>query len=233
MGGDASGGGAGGRIVVADAHPAVRGAVRLACAAVAGLDVVDEAANGEELIASCRRLRPDAVVLDLSLPDREGLDLVREMREDELAGVIVVLSDRADGATVLEALRLGVDGYLVKATGLTEVGRSVARALSGERVVSPELEPVTVQELGRRARQAREGTQVRSTLTSREHEILLLISEGATIQQVGHRLGISPKTVETHVAKLYRKLDVRTRVQAVARAAALGLIELGRTTERR
>jgi DNA-binding NarL/FixJ family response regulator len=227
-----AGGAAGGRVVVADVHPAIRGAVRLSCAAVPGLDVVDEAASAEELLDSCRRLHPDAVVLDLSLPDREGLDLVREMRRDELAGVLVVLSDRTDGATVLEALRLGVDAYVVKATGLTEIGRSVARALSGERVVSPELEPVTVQELGRRVRQAREGTEVRSTLTAREHQILLLISEGATIQQIAHRLGISPKTVETHVGKLYRKLDVRTRVQAVARAASLGLIELGRDDDR-
>ena len=74
--------------------------------------------------------------------------------------------------------------------------------------------------------------EVRATLTSREHEILLLISRGHTIQQIASRLAISPKTVETHVAKLYRKLDVRTRVQAVARAHALGLIELGRTSGR-
>lgn len=228
IGGDASGG----RVVVADAHPAIRGAVRLSCAAVPGLDVVAETASGEELLASCRRLHPDAVVLDLSLPDAEGFDVIREVRQDELARVIVVLSDRADGATVLEALRLGVDGYLVKSTGLSDVGRSVARTLAGERVVSPELEPVTVQELGRRVRQAREGTEVRATLTAREHEILLLLSDGSTIQQVAHRLGISPKTVETHVAKLYRKLDVRTRVQAVARAASLGLIELGRAPDR-
>jgi DNA-binding NarL/FixJ family response regulator len=222
-------GGSGGRVVVADAHPAIRGAVRLSCAAVPGLDVVDETGSGEGLIEACRRLHPDAVVLDLSLPDAEGFDVIREVRQGDLARVIVVLSDRADGATVLEALRLGVDGYLVKSTGLSDVGRSVARALAGERVVSPELEPVTVQELGRRVRQAREGSEVRATLTAREHEILILLSEGSTIQQVAHRLGISPKTVETHVAKLYRKLDVRTRVQAVARAASLGLIELGRS----
>src|SRR5262245_33813322 len=170
--GGSSDGGSGGRIVVADAHPAIRGAVRLSCAAVPGLDVVDETASGQELLDACRRLHPDAVVLDLSLPDAEGFDVIRRVRQDELARVIVVLSDRADGATVLEALRLGVDGYLVKSTGLSEVGRSVARTLAGERVVSPELEPVTVQALGRRVRQAREGTEVRPTLTARAHEIL-------------------------------------------------------------
>jgi DNA-binding NarL/FixJ family response regulator len=224
MAGGPIGGGA--RIVVADEHPAVRGAVRLACEATPGLDVVDEAATASELLEVCRRRRPDVVVMDLALQDREGLDVVRELKDEGLARVVVVLSERADGATVLEALRMGVDGYIVKGTGLPGVGEQVLRALAGERVVSPELESVTVAELGRLVRRAREGTEVRASLTPREHEILLLISRGLTIQQIANRLGISPKTVETHVAKLYRKLEVRTRVQAVARAAALGLIEL-------
>jgi DNA-binding CsgD family transcriptional regulator len=79
--------------------------------------------------------------------------------------------------------------------------------------------------LGQFARQAREGSEVQATLTPREHEILVLVSQGLTMQQAGRRLGISPRTVETHVAKLYRKLGVRTRVQAVGRAVQLGLIE--------
>ena len=73
---------------------------------------------------------------------------------------------------------------------------------------------------------AREGSQVRASLTLREHEVLMLISEGLTMRQMANRLGISPRTVESHMAKLYRKLDVRTRVQAVSRAVSLGLIEL-------
>ena len=80
--------------------------------------------------------------------------------------------------------------------------------------------------LGAFARQAREGSEVQATLTPREHQILVLVSDGLTMQQVASRLGISPRTVETHVAKLYRKLGVRTRVQAVSRAAQLGLIDL-------
>jgi DNA-binding CsgD family transcriptional regulator len=92
--------------------------------------------------------------------------------------------------------------------------------------VDPSLEQVAVLELGRFARQAREGSAVRATLTPREQEILGLLADGMTMQQIGRRLGISPRTVETHVSKLYRKLAVRTRVQAVARAASLGLIDL-------
>jgi DNA-binding NarL/FixJ family response regulator len=215
--------------VVADAHPAVRGAVRLSCAGKDTLEVVAEAATAQALIESCRRTTPDAVVLDLDLPDGDGLDAIRTLREEGLASVIVVLTDRTDGSAVLTALRLGVNGYLVKASGLPTVGERLARALGGERVVSPELESVTISELGRMARRAREGSEISSRLTGRERQVLAFIGRGLTMRQVATRLGISPKTVETHAGRLYRKLGVRTRVQAVARAASLGLIELRRS----
>jgi len=93
--------------------------------------------------------------------------------------------------------------------------------------IDPALEQAAVMELGRFAKQAREGSEMAASLTRRELQILELISTGLTMRQTATRLGISPRTVETHVAKLYRKLAVRTRVQAVARAASLGLIDLG------
>ena len=93
-------------------------------------------------------------------------------------------------------------------------------------MVPPELERTLVDELGRLARQARERSSVGSAITRREREILVLLADGFTTRQVGRRLGISPRTVETHVAKLYRKLAVSTRLQALARAASLGIIQL-------
>jgi DNA-binding NarL/FixJ family response regulator len=211
-------------IVVADAHPIVRRAVRLSCSSVPGLEVVEEVETAPDLVTACEARRPDVAVLDLAFPD--GLEVVRELVERRLAGAVVVLTERTDGPMVIEALRLGVQAYLVKASALGTVGRQIQRVLLGERVISPEVERVAVAELGRFAQLAREGTQVRARLTPREHEILVLLSRGLTMQQIATRLGISPRTVETHVGKLYRKLDVRTRVQAVSRAVSLGLIEL-------
>ena len=221
---DMGDGGGAATIVVADTHPIVRGAVRLSCSSIPGLEVVQEVDSAPALVAACEERRPDVAVLDLSFP--EGLEVVRELTERRLAGAVVVLTDRTDGPVVLEALRLGVQAYLVKASALGSVGRQIERVLRGERVISPELERVAVAELGRFAQLAREGTQVRARLTPREHEILVLLGRGYTMQQIATRLGISPRTVETHVGKLYRKLDVRTRVQAVSRAVSLGLIEL-------
>ena len=110
-------------------------------------------------------------------------------------------------------------GARFTAGALHRVGR-------GERVFTPEQERIAVAELGRMARQARQSSDVRAVLTDRELQILELVSQGLTVKQVASRIGLSPRTVETHIAKLYRKLGVRNRVQAVSKAAALGLVEL-------
>jgi DNA-binding NarL/FixJ family response regulator len=212
------------KLVVADAHPIVRRAVRMSCEALVGLDVVAEVDNVGALLAACEELTPAMAVLDIGLAD--GPKAIRELNERHLVDVVVVLTDRTDGPAVIEALRLGVEGYLVKSSALSTVGRQIRRVLDGERVISPEVEQIAVSELGKFARMARQGSVVRASLTPREHEVLMMISSGLTMRQMGTRLGISPRTVETHVAKLYRKLDVRTRVQAVSRAVSLGLVEL-------
>jgi DNA-binding NarL/FixJ family response regulator len=212
------------RLIVADAHPVLRRAVRMSCESVPGLQVVAEAETTASMLILCEELRPDVVVIDIAFP--EGLHAIRELNDRHLVNVVVVLTDRTDGPSVMDALRLGVEGYLVKSSALPTVGPQIRRVLDGERVISPEVQQIAVRELGTFARLAREGSEVRATLTPREHEVLMLIGRGLTMRQMATRLGISPRTVETHVAKLYRKLDVRTRVQAVSRAVSLGLIDL-------
>jgi DNA-binding NarL/FixJ family response regulator len=218
------GGNVAAKLVIADAHPIVRRAVRMSCEAVVGLDVVAEVDSVQAMLVACEELTPAMVIFDIGLP--EGHEAIRELNDRHLVDVVVVLTDRTDGPAVIEALRLGVEGYLVKSSALPTVGRQIRRVLDGERVISPEVEQIAVTELGKFARMAREGSEVRASLTPREHEVLVMISTGLTMRQMASRLGISPRTVETHVAKLYRKLDVRTRVQAVSRAVSLGLVEL-------
>jgi DNA-binding NarL/FixJ family response regulator len=214
------------RIVVVDGHPVMRGVIRMACASTADLEVVAEAADVAEALEAADRYSPDVVVLNLDLPDGDGTEVIRGLRSGGSPARVLVLTDRTNGAAVLECLRLGVHGYIDRATGIRTIGTAIRRVARGERVVDREIEQAAVMELGRFARQAREGSEVASSLTRRELEILELISSGLTMRQIATRLGISPRTVETHVAKLYRKLAVRTRVQAVARAASLGLIDL-------
>lgn len=204
----------------------IRGVVRLACDAAPDLELTGEAELASTALSAVFETSPDVTVLDIDLPDGDGLAVVRDLREAGYEGSILVLTDRHDGASVLEAMRLGATGYLGKAEGLRRITPAIRRVAAGERVVDARLEQAAVLELGKFANKAREGAEVRATLTTREQEILELMAGGLTMQQIGRRLAISPRTVETHVAKLYRKLAVRTRVQAVARAASLGLIDL-------
>ena len=213
------------RAVVAAAHPVVRSVIDLACRE-ADVAVTAKVETAIAAIDACRASPPDLLVLDLELPDADGFRVLADLGDDDRPEAILVLSDRADGDVVLRALRLGVRGYVTKAEGLRGLSNTIRRVLAGERVIAPGLEQDAVLALGRFARRAREGAEVAADLTSRERQVLELLSEGQTMRQIATRLSISPRTVETHVAKLYRKLGVRTRVQAVSRAATLGLVEL-------
>jgi DNA-binding NarL/FixJ family response regulator len=212
------------RAVVVAAHRTVRGVIEHACRE-AGVTVVDTAETAAEATEACRSSRPELLVLDLDLPDADGLRVLADL-DDIRPPSVLVLADRADGDLVLRALRLGARGYLTKAEGLRDLATTIRRVLSGERVMTPKLERDAIGALGRMARRAREGADVEAGLTPRERQVLDLLSEGLTIRQIASRLRLSPRTVETHVAKLYRKLGVRTRVQAISRAATLGLVDL-------
>lgn len=213
-------------ILIVSGHPVIEGVVRLAAGAIADVDDVATLPSADELEASIGRVEPDIIVIDVD--PRSGIDpgVARRARLASGDARIVVLSDEVDGPTVLEAMRIEVHAFLRKPEALRDMGSVLLRVLAGERVIDPDLARSAVLELGRFARQAREASEVGASLTPREREVLELLAEGFTMQQIGRRLGISPRTVETHVAKLYRKLEVRTRLQAVARAAQLGLIHL-------
>jgi DNA-binding NarL/FixJ family response regulator len=212
-------------VLVADDHPVIRGVVRMACEATGQMRLVGEASSADEASAACARARPDVLVINVALPGG-GVPAIRRLRGEGFGGRILVLTGDDGADAVFEALRVGVDGYLPMSRGLHEVGSSILRIAFGERLIDPDLERTALTELGRFARTAREGSEVASSLTRREREVLELLSEGSTTSSIARRLGISPRTVEAHAGKLYRKLGVRTRVQAVARGVQLGLIDL-------
>jgi DNA-binding NarL/FixJ family response regulator len=212
------------RAVVAAGHRTVRAVIEAACREL-DVTVVATAETAAAATSACRSSAPDLLVLDLELPDADGFRVLVDLDDERPEGVLV-LANRADGDLVLRALRLGARGYVTKAEGLRDLAATIRRVLSGERVMSPALEKDAMGALGRMARRAREGVDVEASLTPRERQVLALLSGGLTIGQIATRLAISPRTVETHVAKLYRKLGVGGRVQAISRAATLGLVDL-------
>jgi DNA-binding NarL/FixJ family response regulator len=170
---------------------------------------------------------PEIVALDLASPGADGLELSRRLLEDAPDTRILGIADLAEDRTVLECIRAGLTGLVERAAGADRLSTALAALARGESGYEPDQERGALRQLGRVARQAREYSDVAASITPRELEVLGLISEGLSTRQVASRLNLSPKTVETHIAKLYRKLGARTRVQALSRAVALGLIDLG------
>jgi len=212
------------RIVVADDHAMVREALR-ASFERAGFEVVAEAADGEEAVAETERHRPDAVVLDLSMPVLSGAAAASRIRTLVPGAVIVVLSMLSDAAAVSTALAAGARGYVVKDATTSEIVEAVRRALRGELVVSPSASlpesPGTVTATARRR-----GSPDKGVVSKREEEVLRVMATGASISEAAAQLYISVKTVKNHLSSIYDKLDSHDRSQAVLKAVRMGLIQL-------
>jgi DNA-binding NarL/FixJ family response regulator len=214
------------RVLVVDDHPMVRDVIAMACRDRPSLDVVGEAGDGLEALELCRTLQPDVVVLDLGLPGLHGSDVIRLLRERGHPVRILVVSGRDDHAAIFESLRLGADAYLEKTRSVEHIAAAVEAVASGTQVFGMDQHRGALDALREIARRSRETARVSASLTAREGEVLDLIARGLTTRQMASHLGVSERTIETHVSHVYEKLEVRTRVQALQRATALRLIDL-------
>lgn len=212
--------------VVSSRYEVIEGVLRLTAAAMPGIEHVHPVKDRTQVFEEIEQRRPAIAVIDLDPAGPGSIELIRKLSTVDPEVLVVLLIDRVDGSIALEAMRSDVRGLLLKPDAVRDLAPSLRRVVAGERVIDPVLEESAVASLGRVARQARESSQMEATLSPREMEILRLMGDGLTMRQIGRRLDISARTVETHATKLYRKLDVRTRVQAVSKAASIGLIEL-------
>jgi DNA-binding NarL/FixJ family response regulator len=214
------------RVLIVDPHAIVRGVVRAACEAAGRLTVVAEAADLDGAFAAIEDHDPDLLVVDPDLPGQRGFEGVAALRERLPGGKLLLTVAEVNGSVVLDALRVKADGCVPKDAGVQTIAEAIETVAGGGRVFPAGYEREAVVALGRFAKAARTERWASETLTPRELEVLRLLAAGSTIRQVATRTGISPRTVESHVTRLYRKLGVATRVQAIGRAASLGLIEL-------
>ena len=202
-------------VVVVDALPVVRAGLSMLIDDRPDMEVIAETGGADDAVEIVSRVRRSRVVVLVGLGlagDHDGYWLIRTLRGRFPSHAILGCGANADATTISRTLFMGADGFVDKNIDPVEFLRSLRRAADGEMVLTG---PASAS-----VGQIADGIERR-----RELEILTMVSHGSTMQQVGRRLGISPRTVETHVAKLYRKLGVRTRVQAVAKAAELGLID--------
>lgn len=206
-------------VYIADDHPVFQEAVARAITARSEFELIGTAGDGRTALEEIRALLPDVTILDQSLPEMDGVDVVRALDRDAVPTRIVMLSADDSSALVYEVVRLGVAGFLTKAATLTEICDTVGAVARGLTVLAPEVQTGLVSEL--RERQPRDPR----LLTPREAEVLRLIADGLSGAEIGARLFISPSTVKTHVKNLLEKLGVNDRAAAVAEAMRRGLIE--------
>jgi len=209
-------------IVLADDHQVVRQGLRRLLEAERGLTVVGETGDGLGVADLVERMRPDVLVLDLMMPGLSGLDVTHQVVKRSPATRVVVLSMYASDAYVLEALRNGARGYVLKDATAAELVRAIRSVLAGRRYLSPPLSAHTVEAYERKVRSTE--VDIYETLTAREREVLHLAAEGLPASALAERLGISPRTAETHRANVMRKLGLHGRAQLVRYALQRGLL---------
>jgi DNA-binding NarL/FixJ family response regulator len=217
------------RVLIADDQAAVRGGFGALINAEDDLDVVAEAADGREAVDLARRLFPQVVLMDVRMPNLDGLEATRLICADpSLADTRVLVLTTFDlDEYVYGALRAGASGFLLKDAGPAELLRAIRTIAAGDALLAPSITKRLIAEFARRPDPGASLPDELGRLTAREHEILLLVAAGLTNAEIAGRLVISPLTAKTHVARVLNKLDCRDRAQLVALAYETGLVTPG------
>jgi len=216
------------RVALADDQALVRAGFRALLAAEDDIDVVGEASDGDEAVRVARRTGPDVVLMDIRMPGMDGLEATRIICGDErLAGVrVVILTTFELDEYVFEALRIGASGFLVKDTDPAELVQAVRAVARGDALLSPGVTRRLVSEFASRARRPAPVADL-DLLTDREREVVALVGEGLSNDEIAERLIVSPATAKTHVSRAMIKLGTRDRAQLVVLAYESGLVRPG------
>ncbi len=210
------------RVMVVDDHPMWRDAVERDLQA-AGFDVVAVAANGAEAVARFPAARPQVVVLDLQIPEPNGVEVTATVLRHDPSARVLILSASGEQADVLDAVKAGATGYLVKSASREELLSAVRRVAEGDTVFTPGLAGLVLGEF-RRMAEPRSGPD-QPELTERETEVLKMVAKGMSYKQIAERLVISHRTVQNHVQNTLRKLQMHNRVELTRYAIEQGLDE--------
>jgi DNA-binding NarL/FixJ family response regulator len=215
------------RVLLADDQAMVRAGFRMILESDADIDVVGEAANGEQAVAATRRLRPDVVLMDIQMPGEDGLQATRQIVQSPgLSSRVVILTTFERDEYVFDALQSGASGFLLKNAPPEELVRAVRVVAGGDALLAPSVTRRIIEQFASRPIKPELGVRLQS-LTQREREVLVLLARGASNAELAAELFVSEGTIKTHVSSLLAKLGLRDRVQAVVLAYESGLVTPG------
>lgn len=211
------------RILIADDHTLFREGLRALLTSVPDIDVVGEAASGQETLTRVAELEPDVILMDIQMPDLNGIEATRRVLRAQPHVGVIILTMFEDDDSVFAAMRAGARGYVLKGADQDVVLRAIRAVAHGESLFSPNIAQRLMRFFGSLAPSA--PPEAFPELTVREREVLVLIAEGKNNAEIAAQLAISVKTVRNHVSNIFNKLQVADRVQAALRAREAGMGE--------
>jgi NarL family two-component system response regulator LiaR len=207
------------RVLIADDHALVREGLRRLLISKAGLDVVGQAGNGREAVEQARQLQPDVILLDLVMPDMDGIQAIKHIKQDNPQARILMLTSFSGDRQVYDAVKAGAMGYLLKDSSPQDLVDAISRVYHGEISLQPDIARKLVQEISRPP----DAPAAEEPLTEREVEVLQMVAQGRSNQEIAEELYLSERTVRTHVSHILNKLHLANRTQAALYALRTGL----------
>jgi DNA-binding NarL/FixJ family response regulator len=214
------------RVLIADDQQLVREGLCVLLDLIPGICVVGEARNGTEAVERARQLKPDVVLMDVQMPELDGVAATRQIQETCPGVKVIILTTFDDDEYVFEGLRAGAAGYLLKDVPSEQLAEAIRAAARGEAFIHPSVTRKVVAELTRltERERIRHEQPLTEPLSAREMEVLALLAEGLSNQEIAERLYIAPGTAKNHVSNILSKLNARDRIRAVLQAQELGLL---------
>ncbi|HET8909640.1 MAG TPA: response regulator transcription factor [Ktedonobacterales bacterium] len=212
------------RVLLADDHTILRAGLRMMLSVQPDLEIVGEASDGRQAIVEAQRLQPDVILMDITMPELNGIEATRQVKKLLPETRVLVLTMHENEEYLFQVLRAGASGYILKEAADTELISAIRSVHAGRFYLAPPAQAMMVGDYMQRVRAGEERDSY-SGLTEREREILKLVAEGYTNNQIGERLFISPKTVDTHRTHVMDKLNLHSRAELVKYAMRRGLLE--------
>ena len=213
------------KILIVDDHEVVRDGLSVMMGRQEDFAVMGEASNGLEAVEKARELKPDVILMDLRMPELDGVEAMRRIREQDADVKFIVLTTYDTDEYIFDAIEAGAKGYLLKDASREELFQAVHAVHRGESLIEPGVQSRLLDRLAQLSRQATQ-TSSNDTLSGRETEVLQLMAHGSANKAIAAVLSISESTVKTHVSNIFQKLEVGQRTEAVTKAMSLGIIKL-------